>query len=78
MLESYQRLSKALVEALRLLGLPAQADKEYELPSDTNPKGAVCFEVPSKYEITVGRKKLIGSAQARKRCNGVLRGMSHF
>jgi lipoate-protein ligase A len=31
----------------------------------------VCFEVPSSYEITVGGKKLIGSAQARKK-EGVL------
>jgi lipoate-protein ligase A len=31
----------------------------------------VCFEVPSMYEITVNGKKLIGSAQARKR-EGVL------
>ena len=31
----------------------------------------ICFEVPSSYEITVGEKKLIGSAQARKK-EGVL------
>jgi lipoate-protein ligase A len=31
----------------------------------------VCFEVPSAYEITVNGKKLIGSAQARRR-DGVL------
>ncbi len=31
----------------------------------------VCVEVPSSYEITVGGKKLIGSAQARKK-EGVL------
>jgi lipoate-protein ligase A len=31
----------------------------------------VCFEVPSNYEITVYGKKLIGSAQARRR-EGVL------
>jgi lipoyl(octanoyl) transferase len=66
-LESYQRLSTALVEALRLLGLLAQADKEYDLPEGSNPKGAVCFEIPSKYEITVDQKKLIGSAQARRK-----------
>jgi lipoate-protein ligase A len=66
-LESYQRLSTALLEALKLLGLPAQADKEYDLPAGANPKGAVCFEIPSKYEITVDHKKLIGSAQARRK-----------
>ncbi len=31
----------------------------------------VCFEVPSTYEITVDGKKMIGSAQARKK-EGVL------
>src|SRR5215211_3917752 len=36
--------------------------------AQTNP---VCFEVPSTYEITVNGKKLIGSAQARKK-EGVL------
>jgi len=70
-LESYRRLSMALVEALRLLDLPATADKEYPLPEGSQPNAAVCFEVPSNYEITVNGKKLIGSAQAR-RYKGVL------
>ncbi len=70
-LESYRRLSMALVEALHLLGLPATADKEYPLPDGSQPNAAVCFEVPSNYEITVNGKKLIGSAQAR-RYKGVL------
>src|SRR5512144_1244056 len=36
-----------------------------------DPGGPVCFEIPSNYEITVGGKKLIGSAQARRK-DGVL------
>jgi lipoate-protein ligase A len=70
-LESYQRLSRALLAALNLLGLPAQA---HPLPSgeqNGDSKGPVCFEVPSNYEITMQEKKLVGSAQARKR-EGVL------
>jgi lipoyl(octanoyl) transferase len=70
-LESYQRLSGALLAGLSLLGLPAQAQP---LPSDNqdgHSKGPVCFEVPSNYEITIHGKKLVGSAQARKR-EGVL------
>jgi lipoate-protein ligase A len=70
-LESYQRLSRALLAALHLLGLPAQA---HTLPPENqngDVKGPVCFEVPSNYEVTVHGKKLIGSAQARKR-EGVL------
>ena len=37
----------------------------------TRTPNPVCFEVPSTYEITVNGKKLIGSAQARKK-EGVL------
>lgn len=70
-LESYRRLSQGLLLALRELGLPAKAEKEYSLPAGIQPKGAVCFEVPSNYEITIDGKKLIGSAQARRR-EGVL------
>ncbi len=73
-LESYNRLAQALLFAVRELGLPV------EIKEDTSPVGhassvtypnPVCFEVPSTYEITVNGKKLIGSAQARKR-EGVL------
>lgn len=70
-LESYRRLSEGLLFALHSMGLPAQAEKEYSLPAYQQPVGPVCFEVPSNYEITVSGKKLIGSAQARRR-QGVL------
>jgi lipoate-protein ligase A len=65
-LESYLRLSEALLEALRTLGLQPQAN---ENGSNANPKAPnpVCFEVPSNYEVTVNGKKLIGSAQARRK-----------
>jgi lipoate-protein ligase A len=65
-LESYQRLSQALLAALHLLGVPAQADPKPGAASDPL-KGPVCFEVPSNYEITVSGLKLIGSAQSRRR-----------
>ena len=70
-LDSYSRLSGALLQALILMGLPAEARETYQdagAPRNLNP---VCFEVPSKYEITVNGKKLIGSAQARRK-EGVL------
>lgn len=65
-LESYLHLSEALLEALRILGLNPQANenKSNQKPNEPNP---VCFEVPSNYEITVSGKKLIGSAQARRK-----------
>ncbi len=68
-LESYQRLAKALIIAVRDLGLPVEMEENAPPASAT--KGPVCFEVPSAYEIVVGGKKLIGSAQARKK-EGIL------
>lgn len=68
-IESYHRLSQGLLEALRLLELPAEALPKSAEGSIT--QEPVCFEVPSHYEITVNGKKLIGSAQARKKA-GVL------
>ncbi|MCD4673646.1 MAG: lipoate--protein ligase family protein [Anaerolineaceae bacterium] len=65
-LESYRRIATALQNTLLRLGLQAQADKEYNLPWETSPQAAVCFESPSNYEITVNGKKIFGSAQARK------------
>jgi lipoyl(octanoyl) transferase len=69
LLESYSRLASALVEACRLLGLPVQIQ---EHPAATGKvPNPVCFEVPSNYEITVTGRKLIGSAQARRK-EGIL------
>jgi lipoate-protein ligase A len=69
-LASYRRLSAAILGALERLGLAVSA-----MPEAEGGNGAaaqpVCFEVPSHYEITFGGKKLVGSAQARRR-EGVL------
>lgn len=69
-LESYLRLSKALLETLRILGLSPEANEKTQNGDSTQPN-PVCFEVPSNYEITVNGKKLIGSAQARRKA-GIL------
>lgn len=68
-LESYNRLAQALLLAVKKLDLPVEM-KEGKADGNgaSNP---ICFEVPSTYEITVAGKKLIGSAQARKK-EGVL------
>jgi len=68
-LESYSRLACALLAAVRALGLPVDMETAAAIPTTLG--GPVCFEVPSAYEIVSGGKKLIGSAQARKR-EGVL------
>ncbi len=71
LLESYNRLAAAILRALHILGLPAEMqDRHVPAPAAVN-ANPVCFEVPSIYEITVGGKKLVGSAQARRR-EGVL------
>ena len=69
-LESYSRLAQALLRAVQSLSLPVEMKEgKADESGKTNP---VCFEVPSTYEITAaGGKKLIGSAQARKK-EGVL------
>jgi len=63
--ESYRRLSLGLVEGLRLLGVPAlQSDALTGRPEE---KSAACFDAPSHYEITVNGRKLVGSAQMRRK-----------
>ena len=77
-LESYRTLSAAILQALILLDIPALAlPKNENVPTGAAPGNSqrtinpVCFEVPSNYEITVHGKKLVGSAQARRK-EGVL------
>ncbi len=69
-IQSYQRLSSALLAALRSLNISAES---HPISSPGNPpeNGPVCFEVPSNYEILAAGRKLIGSAQARRK-EGVL------
>jgi len=63
--ESYRRLSTGLLAGLRALGADVfQAQTEKVRNSQ---KSGVCFDTPSNYEITVRGKKLIGSAQVRRR-----------
>jgi lipoate-protein ligase A len=70
LLDSYNRLAGALLAALRLLGLSVEM-QERSAASRAGNVNPVCFEVPSSYEITVGGKKLVGSAQARRK-DGIL------
>jgi lipoate-protein ligase A len=65
--ESYQRISMAMLAGLRQLGAKPQANAQAARAAG----GPVCFDTPSHYEITVDGRKLVGSAQAR-RGGGVL------
>jgi lipoate-protein ligase A len=71
LLESYQRISKALLLALIMLNIPAERSEKPLIKSHSVDQNPVCFERPSNYEITYHEKKIIGSAQARRR-DGVL------
>lgn len=63
-LDSYLRLSQGLLAGLSHLGLSVQKAPGGSR-AGTDP-GAVCFEVPSAYEIVAGGRKLVGSAQSRR------------
>jgi lipoate-protein ligase A len=69
-LESYNRLAQALLQAVKSLDVSVEM-KEGKANEGGGMPNPVCFEVPSTYEITAGGKKLIGSAQARRK-EGVL------
>ena len=82
-LESYRKISAALVAGLQHLGAEvdlsqpdraiyreiARARRESErdpLAAAELSQGAVCFSAASAYELGVGGRKLVGSAQARR------------
>ena len=64
LLDSYRNISRALFETLSKIGLPVEVHQGKNLNAHHQP---VCFENPSDFEITAGGKKIIGSAQARKK-----------
>jgi lipoyl(octanoyl) transferase len=80
--DSYWRISAALLAGLRRLGAHAELTParrgERPTTNDQRPTvskmdahwSAACFDAPSSYELTVDGRKLVGSAQTRR--NGVL------
>ena len=67
--ESYRVLSLGLSKSLELLGVEAVQAAEANAASNgpAGSQGPVCFDTPSRYEITWQGKKLIGSAQLRRK-----------
>src|SRR3989454_558532 len=63
-LPSYYRLSLALQDGLRRLGVPATLAPESAGGSAAH--GPVCFDRPSAHEILLHGRKLVGSAQMRR------------
>ena len=64
-LPSYYRISVALQEGLRRLGVPATLAPE-SAASGAPEHGPVCFDRPSAHEILLDGRKLVGSAQMRR------------
>ena len=62
-IQSYLKISQALLKGLKALGVPA------EIVACSGLNGAsssACFDAPSWYELVVDGRKLVGSAQVRK------------
>ena len=62
-LETYRSISAALEDAMRSLGARASSSAH---EGRLHPQGPSCFALTSAHEITVGGRKLIGSAQLRR------------
>ncbi len=62
--ESYRKISTGIVDGLRRLGADASATQGRSgLPPA---RTAACFDAVSHYEVTVGGRKIVGSAQMRR------------
>jgi lipoate-protein ligase A len=66
---SYRVLSFGLLRGLEKLGVRAEQSGKDEVLAQRRAArgGPVCFDTPSRYEITWQGKKLIGSAQLRRK-----------
>jgi len=62
MIPSYKKISEAIAHGLKALGIDASI-----APRDPRPasRSSLCFDLPAEYEIVVGGKKIVGSAQKR-------------
>ena len=75
-LDTYKKISRALINGLNSLGINAdlvplrERKRQNHLANPSqNPIffKTICFSTPSQYEVQVDGKKLIGSAQVRKK-----------
>lgn len=65
-LDTHRRISMALVAALARLGVRATTADPFASPA-TRRRPVACFARAGAHEITVGGRKLLGSAQLRRR-----------
>ena len=64
---TYARIARALVAALEILGIQGVASARAEGHPPRASRSSVCFERLSGCEVTAHGRKLVGSAQARRR-----------
>jgi len=62
--ETYRAIHAVLADGLRTLGVPAALAPAAPTPG---PGAGACFASPAGGEVTVGGRKLVGSAQVRER-----------
>lgn len=62
---AYRNLSRGLLRGLQQLDIPA-IQAQGDMPKNPT-QGFACFDTPSHYEVTAHGKKLIGSAQLRRK-----------
>ena len=62
-IESYLKISQAILKGLNALGVPAEMVACGGLNGASS---SACFDAPSWYELVVDGRKLVGSAQVRK------------
>jgi lipoate-protein ligase A len=63
---NYKRVSEALCEGFQRIGVPAVlAPETRKVPVLRNGSDPPCFLSPSRYELTVDGRKIVGSAQRR-------------
>lgn len=63
----YEVISRCLVASLELLGIPAEFDRAGKTPKDfaRGELSTLCYASSVQYEIGIGSRKLVGSAQRR-------------
>ena len=70
-LSSYRYLSTGLIKGLEFMGVETEVQPSQHPSKAKKFEDPVCFVAPSAYEITHGGKKLLGSAQTRRK-NSIL------
>ncbi len=66
-LESYSAISKALAEGLKLIGIEVNFEKGSLSSAHQRQSSNPCFASSSRFELNYKTKKIIGSAQIRKK-----------